>query len=199
MVDNMLKIAITPHNIIPNEAQYIICILEHNWDYIHLRHPNASLTEIKQIIEQIPQRYHCRIKLHGHFELTNEFNLGGIHLNNRCHIIPSSYNGKLTKSCHTIQEVNNIFSDFEYVTLSPIFDSISKNGYNSTFDEKQLASITAPNVIALGGITPIEITKIQKLNFAGFATLGYLFDNLHDIQSLENRLNKFYNQLCCNS
>ncbi len=187
----MIKVAITPHNIIEKEARYISIILDYNWDYVHLRHPDASLNEIKHIIEQIPQRLHNRIKLHGHFELCNEFNLGGLHLNHRCSVVPSNYTGNISKSCHSIDEVNNQSSIYDYVTLSPIFDSISKNGYKSSFDKKQLLSIETSNVLAMGGITSQNINLLNEYNFAGFAVLGYLFNDQTNEATLHKRLNEF--------
>lgn len=187
----MIKIAITPYNIIPNESQYISTILDYKWDYVHLRHPKASLSELKQIIEKIPKRLHNKIKLHSHFELCNEYDIGGLHLNHNCPIAPYDYMGKLSKSCHSIDEVNEQSFIYEYVTLSPIFDSISKNGYKSTFDNEQLLSIKETNVIALGGITPYNINQLECYKFAGFAVLGYLFDNQINELILQKRLKEF--------
>lgn len=68
----MLRIAITPEEEHPREAGMVSAILDAGWDYVHLRHPGAGLRDIKRIIESVPQKYHCRLRLHGHFELLNE-------------------------------------------------------------------------------------------------------------------------------
>lgn len=51
----MLRIAITTHHIHPREPQIITSLLRDGWTYVHLRHPDASLRDIQNIIEAIPQ------------------------------------------------------------------------------------------------------------------------------------------------
>ncbi len=187
------KIAITPPDTFDEEVSFINTILDAGWDYVHLRHPIASLTEIRNIIESIPRNNHCRIKLHGHFELINEFNLGGLHLNRRCPTPPVHYVGKLSRSCHSIDETADI-DQYEYVTLSPICDSISKAGYKSTFSAEELKSIPSRKIIALGGITTERLDYIMQYPFAGIAILGYLF-NSKDTTELKQRITAIDNKL----
>lgn len=174
----MLKIAITPLELTDErkEAEMIRAIIDDGgWDKVHLRHPQASRREMSRLIEAVPHEMHRRLVVHGHFDLINDFNLGGLHLNRRCPQPPALYNGSLSRSCHTINEVLTA-TDLAYVTLSPIFDSISKSGYNAAFTDgqlSQLADTTVP-VIALGGVTPERIDHLRRHNFSGFAMLGSL-------------------------
>lgn len=170
----MMRIAITPPDIQEDEPRRIMAILDAGWDKVHLRHPSATLTEMRRLIEAMPQRMHGRMRLHGHFELLNEFNLGGIQLNSRCTVPPANYTGRYSRSCHTVEETRAA-TGCDYVTLSPIFDSISKHGYRSNFREEDFAALPAGKVIALGGITPDNITIVRQYPFAGYAVLGYLF------------------------
>lgn len=183
----MLRIAITPTDILPDEPARITMILDHGWDYVHLRHPDASLRDIKNVIEKIPQRLHRRIRLHGHFELLNEFNLGGIHLNSRCPSPPELYKGSISRTCHSLAEVEEWMPKVEYMTLSPIFDSLSKAGYKKGFNHEQLASLPSGKVVALGGVEPSKIKELRQYPFVGFAMLGYLFDG-GSIESLKAKL-----------
>lgn len=186
-VRRLIKIAITPETAVHDEARFIRCILDAGWDYIHLRRPTASMTEMRRLIESIPQQYHSQLKLHGHFELTHEFNLGGLHLNHRCPMPPALYKGNISRSCHSLQEIASS-ENCEYLTLSPIYDSISKHGYKAAFTDEQLKNIPKDkNVIALGGITPERINDLKQYPFAGFAMLGYLFENA-DLQDLKSKL-----------
>ena len=166
-------IAITPEAPIADEGRKIAALLREGWHRVHLRHPHASRREISSIIESIPQELHDKIVLHGHFGLAAEFNLGGLHLNHRSPAPPSFYSGPLSRSCHSVDEV--LQSDgMAYVTLSPVFDSISKQGYKAAFtaeDLKRLDDATVP-IIALGGITEERIAELQRYNFAGYAMLG---------------------------
>ena len=127
----MLKIAITPEEISYDEARRVMTILDNGWDMVHLRHPGATIRDVRHIIERIPQRLHRKLRLHGHFSLVNEFNLGGLHLNSRCPNPPANYSGPLSRSCHTPDEVATSANTgrYDYVTLCPVFDSLSKAGY----------------------------------------------------------------------
>lgn len=82
----------------------------------------------------------------------------------------------MTRSCHTLQEIRNA-DGFEYQTLSPVFDSISKQGYYSCFDINALSGeIAGKNVIALGGITPEHFLLLREKGFMGAALLGYIWN-----------------------
>jgi thiamine-phosphate pyrophosphorylase len=65
---------------------------------------------------------------------------------------------------------------FDYVFLSPVFDSISKPGYFRN-DELGMMSdewkaLVKTKVIALGGIDASNIHKTKELGFDGAAVLG---------------------------
>ncbi len=188
----MLRIAITPEEISDIEHLMITAILDAGWDCVHLRHPAASLADMRRLIMDIPQRHYPRLRLHGHFELLNEFNLGGIHLNRRCPNAPAFYRGAISRSCHSIDEIG-LYPECDYATLSPIFDSISKQGYRSAFSDEDLNRIPSGRVIALGGITPAHIATIKRHPFVGYAVLGYLFE-AKSLDELRERLNQFENE-----
>ena len=179
----MKRIAITPEVALDDEAKYIVTILDSGWDYVHLRRPSATKNEMRKLIESIPQHYHSQLRLHGHFDLINEFNLGGLHLNHRCPNPPEHYNGSLSCTCHSVTETQ-IATKYDYITLSPIFDSISKDGYKAAFTLDELKNIPQGKVIALGGVTPDNISLLKNYSFVGFAMLGYLFSspNLNDLK-----------------
>lgn len=188
------KIAFTTPEITGCEPQMIAAVLDAGWDMVHIRHPEASLTEIKSIIEALPQKYHSRLRLHGHFVLAAEFNLGGLHLNSRCPQPPAFYNGPLSRSCHTVAEVLDS-KGFDYVTLSPVFPSVSKPGYGSTpvfttQDFSQIDKLAPTVVIALGGVTPATLPLLADLPFGGFAVLGSLM-GCGDMSLLKERLCQF--------
>lgn len=176
MTHRLLKIAITPELIEPDEHLLIRQALGSGFHYVHLRHPGASLRDMRNLIEAIPARLHPRLKLHGHFDLLHSFNIGGVHLNSRCPSAPPGYRGNISCSCHSIEELKGL-SGMEYATLSPIFDSISKHGYRAKFtpdDLRRLDDVTNVPVIALGGITPERVDALAGYNFSGYAVLGAL-------------------------
>lgn len=174
----MIRIAITPPAILPEEGSMIETILSHGWDFVHLRHPSASRREVRAILESVSQSCHRKIRLHGHFDLLNEFNLGGVHLNSRCPLAPAGYVGSVSRSCHSVSEVNES-KGCDYVTLSPVFDSVSKHGYKGAgFDFASLKKPEGMKLIALGGLTSERLPLLDCSVFDGYAVLGGLFGEL---------------------
>lgn len=169
-----LKIVVTTPDERNDEADEIALILDKGIDFVHLRKPDWNLSRMEKLIQAIPSRYHNRLRLHSHFALIDRYSLAGAHLNSR----DSEYRGKsgsLTRSCHSVEELSDI-QDFDYVTLSPVFNSISKAGYNSAFDINNIATkIAGKNVIALGGVTPHHFKMLAANGFSGAAMLGYIW------------------------
>lgn len=176
----MKKIAITPEKGSLNEIRFICRILNEGFDCLHIRKPNSSPGEVRNLIESIPEEFHGRLKLHGHFELINEFNIGGLHLNKRCPAPPKNCSLPLSRSCHSFKELSETPECYEYMFLSPIFDSISKSGYKAAFKKNELTEELKKypgKVIALGGVTAENMGRVKDYGFAGAAFLGYLFNS----------------------
>lgn len=170
------RIAVTPEEPFDDEGRRINALLDSGaFTDVHLRHPRTSLRRMMEIIAGVAPRHHGRLHLHGHFDLTNEFNLGGLHLNRRCPLPPEGYAGCLSASCHTLSEIERCRrAGLSYVTLSPVFDSLSKAGYRAAFTPEELRSldgVSGIDVIALGGVTPARLAELAAYNFAGYAML----------------------------
>lgn len=171
------KIAITWPGAVSNEASKIASLLEEEgYDYVHIRKPDWTLRDVRNLIEDIPYRLRRQLKLHGHFQLLSEMQLGGAHLNSRNPNVPDCAL-KLSRSCHTLSEIDDLSTNgYEYVTLSPIFDSISKEGYRSQFKLDAISErIKGKNVVALGGVTPAHFKILEEKGFYGAALLGYIW------------------------
>lgn len=123
------------------------------------------------LIEKIPDKYRPFISLHDHFELAVMYRLGGVHLNRRNTSLPSGWKGLVSRSCHSIEEIGQ-FAHLDYLTLSPIYDSISKPGYISRFSSSELKRSYLNNVYALGGVTFSRLNELEALGFEGAAMLS---------------------------
>lgn len=177
----MKLIGITRPTFFEGEADAITFLLEGGLDVIHIRKPGSLSEEVASLLLDIPSHLYSRIVIHDHFELLNSFPLKGIHLNSRNPERPSSYEGSVSRSCHSITELNFI-DDVDYCFLSPVFDSISKEGYSSAFSAEELDDASRkgfinPKVYALGGVEPKHIPLLQNYGFGGIAVLGYLWQN----------------------
>lgn len=169
-------IAVTSESVTEKESDKIDALLRGGFHRVHLRHPEASAETLRLILEKLPAEHQARIMLHSRFELAADYTLGGLHLNHRHPAPPAGYRGPLSRSCHSVKEVMQADPRLSYVTLSPIFDSISKNGYRSGFNDLDslsvaLASAPVP-VIALGGISPERLSELSSCPFSGYAMLG---------------------------
>ena len=117
------------------------------------------------------------------FELCKEFQLHGIHLNRRNNTVPADHHGSLSCSCHSLEEVIERKPKMDYVFLSPIYDSISKQGYCHAFTSEQLTEAAKEGIInervfALGGITEANIPQLEAWHFGGAAMLGNVWNQL---------------------
>lgn len=172
----------TPH-FFNGEADVVFSLMEEGLEIFHLRKPEGKEVEIRQLLKQVPTGYHNRIVLHDAFNLAKEFPVGGIHLNSRNREIPDYFTGSVSRSCHTLEEVKSALNKrdlYNYVFLSPIFNSISKEGYGSNFSTSTLVKakekgILTSQVFALGGIDRSNIIQIKTLGFGGAAVLGFLW------------------------
>lgn len=183
----MKWITITSPEFLSGEAIFIDRLFSQGLDLLHLRKPEASIEDYKQLLLQIPKQWHRRIVLHEHFELSEKYKLHGIHLNRRCLQVPNAYHGSISCSCHTIEEVIAQKDSKDYVFLSPIFDSISKVGYHAAFSPTSLKQAAVENVIdekviALGGVTANNISLVKEWHFGGVAFLGDIWKRMSDPQ-----------------
>lgn len=162
---------------IRKEANAIVQYLESKAiDFFHIRKKEVSDEDLAALLNLIPSKYFSRLVLHSNENLSSVFDFGGIHLKN-----PSAHRHKksfITSGCHSLDEVKETSDNYRYSFLSPIFDSISKPGYNSRFnisDTKLQNLLAKRTIIALGGVKPNDFEKLFKAKFAGAALLGYLW------------------------
>ena len=133
--------------------------------------------KIRNLLNELSSEERNKIIIHDYHELYEEYSLRGIHINKNVTHLPKGYQGFKTRSCHSLEEVKLYKNDFDYVFLSPIFDSISKQGYKSAFTEEVLRTasregIIDEKVVALGGVTFEKIPYLEELHFGGAAMMG---------------------------
>ncbi len=174
-----MTIVITRPDFFEGEAARIAQLLTSGQaDLIHIRKPEASRHEIEQLLVAIPVALYSKLVLHDHHELAVQYGLRGVHLNRRNPQPPVGWQGNVSKSCHTLEELAEARKQpYAYMSLSPIFDSISKQGYRSAFTREQLAAarrqgLIDGRVMALGGVTFDRIKEVTDMGFGGAMILG---------------------------
>ncbi|KAK9824246.1 hypothetical protein WJX72_008898 [[Myrmecia] bisecta] len=157
---------------------------------LHLRKPGWSRDKYAAYIEQIQPNNRRRVVLHDWHELASTLHLKGIHYTERNRpAAPIQHHPPLTIStaCHSLQQLAAGFGAVDYVLLSPIFDSISKEGYKAAYPEpdalKQAVRSAGVPVIALGGVGPSNLQFACDLGFAGVAVLGAVWQAVDPVQA----------------
>lgn len=168
----MKLILITTPTYFVEEDKIITALFEEGLDILHLRKPDTAPMLAERLLTLIPEQYHKRIVVHGHFYLKEEYKLKGIHLNARNPNPPDNYKGHISCSCHSLEEVRTRKPNCDYVFLSPVFDSISKLNYHSAYTAEELRAanktgIIDKKVIALGGIDTENIIEVKDYGFGG--------------------------------
>ncbi len=171
-------IIITLPHFVKNEAERITAFLrEGRADIVHIRKPEANGQEVERLLQSIPEGLHPCLTLHEHFELATTYRLHGVHTNSRHPLPPVGFEGSVSRSCHSLEEVARLKEEYSFVSLSPIFNSISKQGYMSAFTSEDIeqaasAGIIDGKVFALGGITFDLLSKVRDMGFGGAMLLG---------------------------
>ncbi|RHR61279.1 thiamine phosphate synthase [Parabacteroides sp. AF17-28] len=172
-------IVITTPGFFPGENIILTRLFEEGMQSLHLRKPEGKIDELRRLLDKIPTVHYPKIVLHDCFSLATDYGLGGVHLNRRNSLAPSGFKGTVSRSCHSIEEIRH-YQSLDYLFLSPIFRSISKEGYGSGFAMETLqqasdAGIINEKVFALGGIDLATLPLLRPFRFGGAAVLGALW------------------------
>ena len=173
----MKLIVITTPDFWEGEAEAITELFRSGLKILHLRKPGTSIEDFESLLNKIPTEYLRQIVTHEHFRLAIAYGLKGIHLNGRNPNVPENYVGHISCSCHSLEEVEQRKATSHYVFLSPIYDSISKEGYTSVYSQDELrkaqqTGIIDDKVMALGGISQKHLPEVKALGFGGAVLLG---------------------------
>ena len=187
----------TPHFFV-EEHQILSALFDEGLEILHLRKPNTEPVYSERLLQLIPDSYLNKIVVHDHFYLKNEYGLKGIHLNNRNPDIPSKYKGQISKSFHSIDDLMQEKRNFDYLFLSPVFDSISKSDYKSTFSLSKLKEMSKSRIIdkkvfAMGGIDIDNIPLLKDLGFGGIVILGAIWNrfDIHQASDFKDLISHF--------
>ena len=166
------------------EASAIDCLLDSGAiDIMHLRKPESGKEYYEALIKEISELSRGKLMTDRFPDLVKNQGLLGLHLKSG-RIDDVAYNLKtdgflLSRSCHHLADSEETdISTFDYTFLSPLFDSISKQGYKASPSllNAAIEETTEVNkIIGLGGVTPDKFEKLYRLKFCGAALLGYLW------------------------
>lgn len=194
-------IVIAPEKDIPNEIEILNQLFQEGLEYYHFRKPDKSYKQHCAYLNQIDTQYHNRIVVHYHHELINTYNLKGIHFQEQKRIDhidnPGQYFkglnmfGKtISSSFHEPEDIESCYFEFDYHLLSPVFSSISKQGYNGRgFDVNHIDK----TIIGMGGVSIDNLTEFDILGFKGVGVLGGIWNHTNPVgvfKTMQNHFNK---------
>lgn len=194
MTLGQMKLIIISHPAeINDELETITYLCESGFTYFHLRKPGYSRERLERLLQELPSKCLPNIIIHHHHELINSYPLRGIH-----HTSATDFDPDLpatihqSKSFHQLAEIAANPHPYNYVFLSPIYDSISKQGYAGKFNFAELAQFLqnqqrSAEIIALGGVEADKIPELHQLGFDGVAVLGAIWRP----ETVGERLEKF--------
>lgn len=193
-------IVITPEQDISKETKLINSLFENGLEILHLRKPSKNYEEHVSYLNQIHEKYHNRIMVHYFHELTNDYDLKGIHfqeqkridaLENGSRYFLKLHNmrGKIiSSSFHEPEVLDKCDIEFDYHLLSPVFSSISKVGYKGRgFDVNAINK----TIIGMGGVNSETIPQVLALGYKGIGVLGGIWNTEDSVESFREIKKQF--------
>ena len=176
-------IGITPEQFVFREQERITAMVRYGKvTFFHIRKPAFSEDELRAYLRPFAPDVREKLTLHDHHALALEMGIGGVHLNRRNPQLSENLKGKrVSVSCHSIEEIQQWKEKTDYCFLSPVFDSISKQGYRSGFSLSELKRLFDDGVLddrvcALSGVTFDNIPQLEAVGFTSFALLSALWE-----------------------
>ncbi len=181
----MALLVISAPGEIAHEAPLINELFLSGLQILHLRKPGYDEAKLKSLLNHIDQQYYNRIALHQHHEIAAEFGMHRLHYTEtaRNQSGEKQWLQKVEKGYLLSTSIHDItllpaLKWFDYVFFGPVFNSISKPGYESKlpagFKVEKIGD--KPRVIALGGVEVNNLNKVRVMNFDGAAVLGTIWN-----------------------
>ncbi|NKI25129.1 thiamine phosphate synthase [Arenibacter sp. 6A1] len=174
-----------------NETAHLNQLFKAGLASYHFRKPAKSLEECRRFLDLIDSEYHARIVTHGFHALAEEYTLKGVHLKEQLRtdlkegLLPyvQNYRDKgftVSSSFHEPEALSDCKIPFDYCLLSPVFTSISKQGYQGKgFNIGHVPK----KIIGLGGIREETIAQTVALGYSGIGVLGAIWQSKEPIKS----------------
>lgn len=170
-------IALSTPGFIPNEAQQWVKLFDAGLGRLHVRKQGLAVKQMATVIKAVPAEYHSKMVLHGNAELLNDFSFAGYH-GIGVERTGLKADQTLSLSAHSWQETGDNLKLADYVFLSPVFDSISKEGYLANPDLAEFPEqLKGKKIYALGGVNADNWEDAMDFGYHGVAVLGSLWEN----------------------
>lgn len=193
-------IVITPEQDVLNETAILNSLFKNGLEILHLRKPFKNYEAHALYINEIDVMYHNRIMVHYFHELVDGFELKGIHFQeqkridalekgSRYFLQLKNMKGKMmSSSFHEPEVLDKCDIEFDYHLLSPVFSSISKEGYEGRgFDVNAIDKV----IIGMGGVNSETIPSVLELGYKGIGVLGGIWNVENPLESFKSIKEQF--------
>jgi thiamine-phosphate pyrophosphorylase len=153
------------------EAELIKQLFEKGLDRLHFK-KLGTISEWKNLILDLPKKFYNRIVLHSNYELQKEFPDLQLHSGNA----EDSKGVFVSSSSHSIVEAEAKSERFDYVFLSPLYTSLSKEKYSPIEDLDVQNAKNKEKIVALGGIESERLVDVKLRGFQHIALLGSIWN-----------------------
>ncbi|HLP03889.1 MAG TPA: thiamine phosphate synthase [Paludibacter sp.] len=177
-------ILVTNPQPVPCEMEIINALFEKGLETLHIRKPDFDEGMVVDYISKIDNRFHRQVMIHSHYGLLDSFGLKGIHFTEKTKpLLPDFADKNCVKSMavHELAGLEGVRA-VDYILFSPVFPSVSKEGYSKEWDFDELKTKLSAkrnyNIVALGGITPDKLKSVWEMGFDDFAVLGSVWEPL---------------------
>ncbi|MBJ7881976.1 thiamine phosphate synthase [Gelidibacter salicanalis] len=187
-------ILIAPEKDTAHEIEILHQLFEEGLEWYHLRKPFKNFDEHVSYLNKIDKKYHNRIVVHSFHELINAFNLKGIHFQEQMRIDNidnpgryfknlEMYGKTISSSFHEPEAIEDCYFEFDYHLLSPVFSSLSKQGYKGRgFDVNHIDK----TIIGMGGVSSGNIESFKTLGYKGVGVLGGVWNSAHPVEAFKD-------------
>lgn len=201
----MKLILLSPSDKKDSELAILVSMFDQGLQTYHVRKVKYSTRQLRDFISSIPEKYHNRIVIHTHHELALKFNLKGVYISRshkkrkyRTWLRMQWFKIKKRKldmslTFRSTEDLYDYNSKYNYVLLSPVFDSLSGN-FQAGFSDQNLRTAlkqTKYNVVARGGISVDNIQKANELGFSGAAFYSSIWKAKNPLEEFKNVKEKF--------
>lgn len=186
------------------EADLINALFDAGMAVFHLRKPDTDKSTYAGLISKIAKQYHGGIALHQFHELAEDFPLikrlhyPEQHRKASLNAIVDLNGYTLSTSVHHLTTLHEL-KGFDYAFYGPVFNSISKPGYEGL----QKDDLMLPDkdrlvkIIGIGGIDEEKVQRLKEMGFDGIAVLGTIWNNkpqtVNNFKSLITRYKEYFN------
>ena len=195
----MKLVIMTKSTYFVEEDKILSMLFEEGLDSLHISKADSSPLYLERLLSLLPSEYHRKITVHQHFNLKDEFSLGGIHLDNSSVVVPRGYRGSLSRTCNDVMQLKAMKKQSDYVFLKNIHQPRELSAQEERvlsdleLDEAYKQGLLGRYVYAMGGVTIDDIPILRELDFGRVVVRNDLWEKfcIHSEQNFSSIINYF--------